>query len=245
MARSVVHYRNENGPFHTRHSLLEVNGFGPKTFEQSAGFLRIRDATNPLDSTAVHPERYHLVEMMAQGLSVPLGDLIGNPELCARLQLAEFKDQDRNIGLYTLEDIRSELEQPGRDPRRRFKAPVWSDDVQNIDDLKVGMSLEGRISNVTNFGAFVDIGIKRDGMVHISELSDGWVSDPRKVVQVGQVVKVKVKEIDLGWGRIALSMKTLNTDSRKPKKHKTKTKHEEKPKSKATLEDLAKKFNRS
>lgn len=208
IARNIVAHRDKNGPFTSRKSLLDISGYGPKTYELSAGFLRIHDAENPLDRTAVHPERYELVKKMAGELSVGVDQLVGNPKLVASVQFDKFLDTDKGIGRYTLEDIKTELERPGRDPRPEFRAPEWREDVTTIEDLQPGMQLEGRVSNVANFGAFVDIGVKRDGMVHLSQLSDEWVDDPRKVVKVGQIVKVKVMEVDLGRGRISLSMKS-------------------------------------
>ncbi len=207
LARNVVAHRDENGPFPSRRAVLKVAGFGPKTFELSAGFLRVRGGDHPLDQTAVHPERYKLVKEMCQELSVSMEDLVGNAEQVSRLNLQRYEDEEQGLGLYTLEDIKAELERPGRDPRPEFKSPEWRDDVQSVDDLTVGMQLEGRVSNVTNFGAFVDVGVKRDGLVHISELSDQWVADPKEFVKVGQIVKVKVLEVDQERGRVALSMK--------------------------------------
>lgn len=209
LARSVVAFRDAHGPFSSRQALLEVDGLGPKTFEQAAGFLRLREAMNPLDRTAVHPERYPVVEAMAGELGVGVEELVGNPAAVARIDFGRFADEAAGLGRYTLEDIRSELERPGRDPRPDFRAPAWRDDVKKVDDLAVGMTLEGRVSNVTNFGAFVDIGVGRDGLVHLSELSHRWVEDPRQAVQVGQVVQVQVKEVDRERNRIGLSMKAL------------------------------------
>ena len=208
IARNIVSHRDKNGPFASRKTLLEVSGFGPKTYELSAGFLRIHDAADPLDRTAVHPERYGLVQQMASELGVGVDRLVGDPKLVASVQFDKFLDTEKGLGRYTLEDIKTELERPGRDPRPEFRAPVWRDDVTTLDDLQQGMVLEGRVSNVTNFGAFVDIGVKRDGLVHLSELSDNWVDDPRQVVKVGQIVKVRVMEVDHARGRIGLSMKS-------------------------------------
>ena len=208
IARNIVSHRDKNGPFSSRKTLLDISGFGPKTYELSAGFLRIHDAENPLDRTAVHPERYGLVKKMAGELGVGVDQLVGDPKLVASVNFDKFRDDDQGVGRYTLEDIKTELERPGRDPRPEFRAPEWRDDVTSLDDLQQGMKLEGRVSNVTNFGAFVDIGVKRDGLVHLSELSDQWVDDPRQVVKVGQIVKVQVMEVDHGRGRISLSMKS-------------------------------------
>jgi|CXWL01.1.fsa_nt_gi uncharacterized protein len=209
LAREVVAHRDQQGPYRTRQQLLKVAGLGPKTFELAAGFLRIHDGAHPLDRTAVHPERYALVEAMAKQSGVPLAELVGRPDLVGRLDFTRFADAGQGLGNYTLGDIRAELERPGRDPRPEFRAPEWRDDVASIADLQPGMVLEGRVSNVTNFGAFVDIGVKRDGMVHVSELAGRFVKDPREAVQVGQVVKVKVMEVDRERERIALSIRAL------------------------------------
>ena len=209
LARNIVAYRDAKGPFSSRRSLFDVSGFGPKTFEQSAGFLRIADGNHPLDRTAVHPERYGVVEKMATGLGVGIEKLVGNPKLVATVNFERFLDSDEGLGRFTLDDIRTELERPGRDPRPEFQVPEWREDVESIDDVELGMVLEGRVSNVTNFGAFVDIGVKRDGLVHLSELSARWVDDPRQVVQVGQIVKAKVIEVDRERQRISLSIKQL------------------------------------
>lgn len=209
LARNVVEHRDEQGPFGRRRDLLKVGGFGKKTFELAAGFLRIREGTTLLDRTAVHPERYGLVEEMCRELKVPLEKILGNPELVGRVDFDRYLDEEKGLGQFTLEDIRLELERPGRDPRPEFESPEWREDVQSMDDVQEGMVLEGRVSNVTNFGAFVDVGIKRDGLVHISELCDRWVEDPREVVSVGQIVRVKVLEIDRERGRVGLSIKAL------------------------------------
>jgi uncharacterized protein len=209
VARAIVEHRDSNGPFRSRQALFAIPGFGPKTFELSAGFLRVRAGDNPLDNTAVHPERYPVVQKMAEQLSVPLTDLVGNKELVSRVDFARFADAGKNLGAFTLEDIRNELVRPGRDPRPEFKTPEWRSDVTSVKDLQPGMVLEGRVSNVTNFGAFVDIGVHRDGLVHVSELTHRWVADPREAAQVGQIVKVKVLEVDYQRERISLSIKAL------------------------------------
>ncbi|MEM7582711.1 MAG: Tex family protein [Acidobacteriota bacterium] len=208
LAGKIVQHRDANGPFGDRRGLLAVPGFGAKTFEQAAGFLRIQASTNPLDRTAVHPERYPVVEAMANDLEVPLAELVGNPAIVHKVRFDRFLDVDQGLGRFTLDDIKRELEQPGRDPRPEFEVPDLREDVTSIDDLETGMELEGRVSNVTNFGAFVDLGVKRDGLVHLSELSDKWVDNPQDVVQVGQVVKVRVLEVDRQRGRIGLSMRS-------------------------------------
>jgi len=209
LARAIVERRDAEGPYGSRRTLLEVPGLGSRTFELSAGFLRIREAAHPLDRTAVHPERYPVVERMADDLGVDLGSLVGSTELVARIDFSRFADAGENLGEYTLEDIRGELVQPGRDPRPDFETPDWREDVTSLDDLQPGMVLEGRVSNVTNFGAFVDLGVKRDGLVHVSELSHQWVDDPREVVRVGQIVKVRVLDVDRERGRVGLSIKQL------------------------------------
>jgi len=209
LATNVVHHRDSNGPFASRKSLLKVTGFGPKTFELAAGFLRVRDGENPLDRTAVHPERYDVVQKMAKALAVPVGSLVGNPDLVGKLDFSRFADEAHQVGKFTLEDIRNELLRPGRDPRPEFKTPEWRSDVTSVKDLQPGMVLEGRVSNVANFGAFVDIGVHRDGLVHVSELTHRWVADPREAVKVGEIVKVKVLEVDHQRERISLSIKAL------------------------------------
>jgi uncharacterized protein len=176
----------------------------------------LRGGANPLDATGVHPERYPVVERMAGELGVPLAELVGNPALVSRLDFAHFADAAQGIGSFTLGDIRAELERPGRDPRPDFKTPQWRADVTSVKDLAPGMILEGRVSNVTNFGAFVDIGVHRDGLVHISELSNRWVGDPRQAVQVGQIVKVKVLEVDAQRERVSLSLKALQPPEPRP-----------------------------
>ncbi len=209
LARAVVEHRDSKGAFPSRQALRQVTGFGPKTFELAAGFLRVRGSENPLDTTGVHPERYPVVQQMAKALDVPLPDLVGNRDLVARLDFGRFADEEHGLGAFTLEDIRTELLRPGRDPRPEFKTPEWRQDVTSVADLLPGMVLEGRVSNVTNFGAFVDVGVHRDGLVHVSELTWRWVADPREAVQVGQIVKVKVLEVDRERERISLSIKAL------------------------------------
>jgi protein Tex len=176
---------------------------GPKTFEQAAGFLRIRGGENPLDSTAVHPESYNVVMEIANSLELSIEELIRKPEL-----LSNFKKEGLSVGVYTFHDIVEELKKPGRDPRDKFVAAAFNDAIREIADLKPGMTLEGVVTNVTNFGAFVDIGVHQDGLVHISELSDRYVKDPNDVVKVGQIVKATVINADPKAKRIALSMKT-------------------------------------
>jgi uncharacterized protein len=252
LARAVVEHRDHHGPFRSRQAILAVTGFGPKTFELSAGFLRVRGAENPLDATAVHPERYPVVKKMAADLGVPVGDLVGNPQLVSKLDFARFADAQSGLGKFTLEDIRTELLRPGRDPRPEFKTPEWRADVTSVKDLEPGMVLEGRVSNVTNFGAFVDIGVHRDGLVHVSELTHRWVADPREAVQVGQIVKVKVLEVDRERERIGLSIKALQAPestgrpatgsaARGPRPDRPAQKP---PQKGPTIQDLMQKFNR-
>lgn len=203
-AQKIVAYRNDHGKFQSRVELTAVSGIGPRTFEQAAGFLRIRNGENPLDSTAVHPESYPVVEQIAQALSISVPELIGKPELLSRV-----RKEDLTAGVYTLNDILEELKKPGRDPRDRFVAPRFNDDVKELADLKPGMTLEGVVTNVTKFGAFVDIGVHQDGLVHISELSNRYIREPAEAVKVGQIVKVQVLAADVKNKRIALSMKAL------------------------------------
>lgn len=208
-AQNLVAYRNAHGRLSNRQQLLEVEGLGAKTFQQAAGFLRIKDGEQILDSTAVHPEAYDTVARMAASLGVSVATLVTNVELINRLDLQQFVNDQ--IGLLTLQDIREELLKPGRDPRAQFVMPRFRDDVTSLADLQAGMVLEGVVSNVTNFGAFVDIGVHQDGLVHISELSPRYVRDPREVVQVGQVVQVRVLGVDMALQRISLSMKGVQS----------------------------------
>ncbi len=205
VAKNIVDHRNTNGPFKSRKDLLKVNRMGEKVFEQCSGFLRIRDGVHPLDKSAVHPESYPLVERMAKELKCSIDDLINDKELRKKINLNTYVSE--KIGLPTLKDIMAELEKPGRDPRKTFEAFSFDDSVHKISDLHEGMRLPGIVTNVTNFGAFVDIGVHQDGLVHISQLSDEFVDDPNKVVKVGQQVWVHVTECDVQRKRIALSMK--------------------------------------
>jgi protein Tex len=205
LAEGIVRFRDENGPFKTRRQLLKVPKLGAKAFEQSAGFLRIRDAADPLDSSAVHPESYATVEKMAAKLRSNLQTIIGNEALVRNLNADEFVDA--TTGLLTVRDIIAELAKPGRDPRSEFKTVQFSDRVQSIDDLEEGMVLEGVITNVTHFGAFVDIGVHQDALVHISQLSNQYVKDPNELVAVGDVVNVRVLEVEVSRKRISLTMR--------------------------------------
>jgi uncharacterized protein len=206
LARNIVDYRNQNGPFKNRASLLKVPRLGEKVFEQAAGFLRIREAENPLDASAVHPESYPIVQQMATDLGCSVKDLMSSAELRKQLDLKKYVTE--KVGLPTLTDILSELEKPGRDPRQQFEIFSFTEGVNTIGDLKIGMSLPGIVTNVTNFGAFVDIGVHQDGLVHISHLADKFVKDPKEVVTVQQKVKVTVVEVDVPRKRIGLSMKS-------------------------------------
>jgi len=205
LARAITRYRDENGPFASRKGLLKVPRFGAKAFEQAAGFLRIRGGKHPLDNTAVHPERYGLVEAMAADLGVTLAGLAAEPSLADRIDLKRYVSD--SVGLPTLKDIVEELKKPGRDPRSGFQTAAFRDDIREIGDLKEGMVLQGAVTNVTAFGAFVDIGVHQDGLVHISHLANRYVKDPGDVVKTGQVVKVKVLSADPQRKRIALSIK--------------------------------------
>lgn len=204
-AKRIVDYREKNGAFADRRALLEVPRFGDKAFEQSAGFLRISGGTNPLDASCVHPESYPVVEKILEKTGLSITDLIGNHDVLSKLNAADFTD-DR-FGVPTVKDIFNELEKPGRDPRPEFKAVRFDDSVHALKDLVIGMTLEGVITNVTAFGAFVDIGVHQDGLLHISEMSSRFVKDPRDIVHVGQIVKVRVLNVDLERRRAALSMK--------------------------------------
>ncbi|MBD2353205.1 RNA-binding transcriptional accessory protein [Tolypothrix sp. FACHB-123] len=206
VANNIVTYRNENGAFKNRRQLLKVPKLGPKAFEQAAGFLRIRNGENPLDNTAVHPESYAVVQAIASDLSVPLNQVT---QIAAKLPKANLKKYVTDtVGEPTLRDILKELEKPGRDPRAEFKYATFKAGITEIKDLEVGMELEGIVTNVANFGAFVDIGVHQDGLVHISQLADRFVDDPKKIVKVGQVVKVRVLEVNEKLKRISLSMKS-------------------------------------
>jgi protein Tex len=260
IANNIVTYRNENGAFSDRKALLKVPKLGPKTFEQAAGFLRIRGGKNPLDNTAVHPERYSVLEKMAKDLTIPLQQ---TAQLAEQLRTNLKQYVTDSLGEPTLRDIIAELEKPGRDPRAEFKYATFKAGIKEISDLRVGMELEGSVTNVANFGAFVDIGVHQDGLVHVSQLADRFVSDPNQVVKVGQVVKVRVLEVNEKLKRISLSMRATPaeagqsapapTKAAPPQKGQSKvvvpkqpqqkatTQSESKP---ATLEDLQSKFGK-
>lgn len=205
LANNIVAYRNEHGAFASRKALLKVARLGPKAYEQAAGFLRILDGNNPLDASAVHPEAYPVVDKILLHSGVSVNDLMGNTDLLRRLAPEEFTDD--TFGEPTVKDILSELDKPGRDPRPEFKTATYKEGVESITDLTPGMILEGVVANVANFGAFVDVGVHQDGLVHISAMTDDFISDPREVVKTGDVVKVKVMEVDVPRKRIAFSMR--------------------------------------
>ncbi|MCC0007172.1 MAG: RNA-binding transcriptional accessory protein [Hyphomicrobiaceae bacterium] len=212
IANNIVLHRNENGPFKKRTDIKKVARLGPKAFEQAAGFLRIMNGKNPLDASAVHPEAYEVVERIAEAMKRPVKAMIGDSAFLKTLKPKEFAD-DR-FGVPTITDILAELEKPGRDPRPEFKTAEFAEGVEKISDLKPGMALEGVVTNVTAFGAFVDIGVHQDGLVHVSELADRFVKDPREVVKAGDVVCVRVKDVDVGRKRIALTMKSGAIETR-------------------------------
>lgn len=205
-AKSIVSWREKNGAFAARKALLDVPRLGPKTFEQAAGFLRIPDAADPLDASGVHPEAYPVVQRIVEKTGLSVNKLIGNHEVLSRLKASDYTDEQ--FGVPTVTDILKELEKPGRDPRPEFKTAKFQEDVHEIRDLVPGMTLEGVVSNVAAFGAFVDIGVHQDGLVHVSELSDRFVRDPREVVKVGDIVRVRVLDVDVARKRISLSMRS-------------------------------------
>ncbi|MDG2952352.1 helix-hairpin-helix domain-containing protein, partial [Exercitatus varius] len=209
LAQNIVAYRDENGRFNSRAELKKVPRLGPKAFEQCAGFMRIINGKNPLDASGVHPESYSVVEKILQATTQSVQDLMGNSEAIRQLDAKQFTDEQ--FGLPTVMDIFKELEKPGRDPRGEFKTAAFMDGVEEIADLKPGMILEGTVTNVTNFGAFVDIGVHQDGLVHISGLSDKFVENPHQVVKTGDVVKVKVLDVDVARKRISLTMRLDET----------------------------------
>ena len=205
LAKNILFYRDENGPFNSRKELLQVPRLGPKAFEQATGFLRIRNASNPLDASAVHPESYGVVALMAKDLECSIADLMQHEELRNKLDLNRYITDV--IGLPTLNDIIAELAKPGRDPRDRFQPFSFADTVHSLEDLAIGMKLPGIVTNVTKFGAFVDIGVHQDGLVHISQLADRFVNNPSEVTKVQQRVTVTVIAVDATRGRISLSMR--------------------------------------
>ena len=213
LAHNIIEYRREHGPFTSRKGLKEVPRLGPKAFELAAGFLRIHDGENPLDASAVHPERYALVSKMAKDLDVEVGQLLRRDDLRRRIDITRYASDE--VGLPTLEDILSELSKPGRDPREEFSAFAFAEGIEKMEDLKPGMKLPGVITNITAFGAFVDIGVHQDGLIHISQLADRYVKDPNEIVKVQEQVEVRVTEVDLERKRIALSMRREQSDEEK------------------------------
>ena len=248
LAKNIVAYRDENGAFKSRKALMKVPRLGAKTFEQAAGFLRINGGTEPLDASAVHPEAYSVVEKMLAQQGISAAELIGNREKVSQIKATDFIDE--RFGLPTIMDILAELEKPARDPRGEFKMASFTEGVNEISDLEVGMILEGVVSNVANFGAFVDIGVHQDGLVHISMLSNKFVADPRDVVKAGDVVKVKVLEVDAARKRIALTMRleeekqpaktVTHTEKRHDKPKNSKPQREKQPTNSAMADAFAK-----
>jgi len=205
VAAAVVRWRDQHGAFADRRQLLEVAGLGPKTFEQAAGFLRIRGGTHPLDASGVHPEAYPVVDRIAAATGQPVAALIGRSDVLRSLRPETFADA--RFGVITVKDLLAELDKPGRDPRPDFKVARLADGIENLKDLVPGMLLEGTVSNVAQFGAFVDLGVHQDGLVHVSQLAHRFVKDAREVVKTGDIVKVRVVEVDAARKRIALTMK--------------------------------------
>ncbi|MBM4325129.1 MAG: S1 RNA-binding domain-containing protein, partial [Deltaproteobacteria bacterium] len=224
LAKGIVEYRNEHGPFQSRERLKKVPRLGPKAFEQAAGFLRIRDGENPLDRSAVHPESYPIVDAMAKNLGCSVLDLIREEKLRAKIDLNQYVSD--KVGLPTLNDILSELSKPGRDPREQFETFRFADGVEKIEDVKPGMKLPGIVTNVAAFGVFVDIGVHQDGLVHISELSNRFIKNPAEVVKVHQKVMVTVLDVDLARKRISLSMKSGQPGPKEVSKGENKKKEE-------------------
>ncbi|MFC3122606.1 Tex family protein [Agaribacter flavus] len=236
LANNIVTFRNSHGAFNDRKTLKKVDRLGPKAFEQAAGFLRVMNGTNPLDASAVHPEAYKIVDNIADTSNICLQDMIGNTEALSNIELSTFVSDE--FGLPTLKDIIKELEKPGRDPRPEFKTAAFKEGVSEISDLKIGMQLEGVVSNVANFGAFIDIGVHQDGLVHISSMTNKFIKDPREIVKTGDVVKVKVTDVDVARKRISLTMRlddeTRPDTKQKPSSAKTRSnkpssKHRPKP----------------
>jgi len=244
LAKGIVEYRNENGPFNDRKSLTKVPRLGDKAFEQAAGFLRIRNAKHPLDRSAVHPESYHIVEKMASDLNTTVENLIGDVSLKNKINLKAYVSD--TVGLPTLTDILEELNKPGRDPRESFEVFSFEEGINTMSDLKVGMKLPGIVTNVTNFGAFVDVGVHQDGLVHISHLADTFVKNPADIVAVQQKVEVTVVEVEIQRKRVALSMKS-DPFGEKPKKavrKKVVKKEDTESDFQAKLKSLQGRFNR-
>lgn len=207
IAQNIVLHRNEHGAFKKRSDIKKVARLGPKAFDQAAGFLRIMNGPNPLDASAVHPEAYKIVERIVEATKKPVKAILGDTAFLRTLSPAKFADE--NFGVPTVTDILAELEKPGRDPRPEFKTATFEEGIEKISDLRPGMALEGVVTNVTAFGAFVDVGVHQDGLVQVSQLADRFVKDPRDVVNAGDVVRVRVKDVDLDRKRIALTMKNV------------------------------------
>ena len=214
IAQNIVLHRNEHGAFKKRSDIKKVARLGPKAFDQAAGFLRIMNGPNPLDTSAVHPEAYKVVERIVEATQKPVKAIIGDTAFLRTLSPAKFADE--NFGIPTVTDILAELEKPGRDPRPEFKTATFEEGIEKISDLRAGMALEGMVTNVTAFGAFVDVGVHQDGLVHVSQLADRFVKDPREVVNAGDVVRVRVKDVDLDRKRIALTMKSIALEGGTP-----------------------------
>ena len=265
LAKSIVALRDKEGKFGSRSDLTGVTGFGPKAFQQAAGFLRVPEAANPLDNSGVHPESYEIVEQIVNDQNKTLTEIVGNSALVEAIPLDKYVTSA--VGMPTLVDITKELIKPGRDPREDGARLMYSDDVTEIEDLTVGMMLPGTVTNVTNFGAFVDVGVHQDGLVHISELSDQFVDDPSKVVSVGDIVQVRVIDVDMQRRRIGLSCKKESSEQanqgrgrskqlsspskrgpiksrgNRPQNGKGGQSRRQEPNKKFTMEDLMAKFN--
>ncbi|MBT8350681.1 MAG: helix-hairpin-helix domain-containing protein, partial [Deltaproteobacteria bacterium] len=222
-SKNIVAYREKNGPFLSRKQIADVPRLGPKAFEQSAGFLRIPEGENPLDASAVHPESYHIVDTMAKDLEATVADIIKNSAMRDQIDVAKYVTE--SVGIPTLKDILDELAKPGRDPRDRFEEFSFADGIEKIEDLKSGMKIPGIVTNITAFGAFVDIGVHQDGLVHISRMADRFVKNPADIVKVQQKITVTVVEVDLTRNRISLSMKSSSNHTSKAKNKPYKKKH--------------------
>ena len=207
LAQNIVTYRAENGDFTNKEQLLNVPRLGIKAYQQCAGFVRVPNSENPLDNTAVHPENYNIVNKMAKNCNCSINELISNESIRKSIDLSKYTDN--NVGLPTLNDIMQELEKPGRDPRKTITVMQFEESVKSFEDLKTDMVINGIVTNITQFGVFVDIGIKENGLIHISELSDSYVSNPSDIVKIHQQIKVRIKELDEQRKRIALSMKGI------------------------------------
>jgi uncharacterized protein len=227
LATNIINYRDQHGAFKRRKSLLDVERLGPKAYEQAAGFLRIMGGDDPLDASSVHPEAYPVVRAIVEHACIAMNDVVGNTEVLKKLKPEDFVTE--LFGLPTVTDIISELDKPGRDPRPEFKTANFKDDVQSLKDLKVGMILEGVVSNVANFGAFIDVGVHQDGLVHISAMTDKFISDPRDIVKTGDIVKVKVMEVDVERKRVSFTMRMGDTPNQTVKPLEPKLNIEKKP----------------